>query len=182
MVILRGILVAAGVCAIAAVFYLRLHAVPAYALPAERGTRMPPVSLILTIHQNPMDEAWAPIDGGILPAEQGAQWAWTTARPRLRFRIEESDRWLFCLHFAAAGQVLRAVGPQTIKIAINGVAFGVVNATEAREYDVRLPIDSRTLRPGEMNDVELNIVPVYIAADGVPLGVLLHSVGFLENR
>src|SRR5690242_14582052 len=103
----------------AAMLYLRLHAVHVYALPAQRSTELPPVSLVLSIHENPMDEAWAPVVDGILPAEKGSQWTWTNARPRLCFRIEESDRWLFHLRFAAAGAVLKSVGPQTIEIAIN---------------------------------------------------------------
>jgi hypothetical protein len=181
-VIFRGIFVAAAVCAIAAALYHRQHAVHAYSPPVPRDTRLRPISLILSIHENPMDEAWAPILGGILPADKGAQWSWTNAQPRVRFRLEETDRWLFCLHFAAAGQVLQAVGPQTVRIALNGTPLGAVNANEAREYDVRLPVDARSLKLGGMNDVELSISPVFVADDGVALGVLLHSVGFVENR
>src|SRR5262249_54130864 len=140
-----------------------------------------PLSLILTIHDNPMEEAWAPILGGILPAEKGSQWTWTNARPRLQFRLEESDRWLFCLRSAAVAQVIRGVGPQSVVIAINGAPVKTVPAAEAREYVVRFPVNPALLKPG-MNDVELRVAPVYIATDGVPLGVLLHSVGFLEDR
>jgi hypothetical protein len=178
---LRAILVAAGLCAIVATLYLRLHAVHAYSLPAQRGTALPPASLILTIHEDPMEEEWAPILGGILPAEKGSEWSWTNAQARLRFRLEEADRWLFCLHFAAVGQVLKAVGPQRIEVLINGVSVKAIPAADAREYDVRFPVDPAVLKSG-MNDVELRIAPAYIANDGVALGALLHSVGFLEQR
>jgi hypothetical protein len=97
------------------------------------------------MHESPMDEAWAPVLGGILPADKGAEWAWTNARPRLQFRMEESSRWLFCLHFAAVGPVLKVVGPQTIEIAINGAAVKTVSAAEPREYDVRFPIDPHSV-------------------------------------
>jgi hypothetical protein len=165
-----------------AILYLRLHAVRVSILPAQWTAALPPVSLVLQIHENPMDEAWAPIVADILPADKGAHWAWTNARPHLRFRIEESDRWTFRLRFAAVGQVLQSVGPQTIEIAINGAASKTVVAAEEREYQVSFPVDPAVLRPGGMNDVELRVAPVYIAPDGVRLGVLLHSVGFVENR
>jgi len=180
-VILRVILVTVAFSAAAAGLYLRLHAVRSYSLPPQRAGQMAPLSLVLTVHENPMEEAWAPILGGILPAEKDSQWTWTNARPRLQFRLEESDRWLFCLRFAAVGQVIRAVGPQTVEIAINGTSIKTIPAAEAREYDLRFPVDPKLLKAG-MNDVELRIAPVYTATDGVPLGVLLHSVGFVEDR
>ena len=166
-------------CAIPSILYIRLHGPHAYTVPQQRRGDPPPVSLVLTMHENPMDEGWARILGDILPAERNAHWTWTNARPHLQFRIEESERWIFQVHFATVGQVLKAIGPQTIEIAVNGVTAKAVTASEAREYEVEIPVD---LRPGAMNDVELRIAPVYTASDGVPLGVLLHSVGFVESR
>src|SRR5438045_522412 len=118
---LRAFVLVVASSALASLLYLRLHAVHAYTVPPQHGDELGPVSLILTIHENPVDDEWAPIVSDILPAEKGSPRTWTTARPHLRFRIEETDRWMFCLHFATPGQVLKRVGPQTIEIAINGV-------------------------------------------------------------
>jgi hypothetical protein len=178
----RGLLFLAAVCALAAALYARLHAVHVYSLPAQRKLETQPVDLMLNIHENPIDDAWISIVSDILPAEKNGQWTWTNGRPHLRYRIEETDRWLFSMHFAAAGQVLKVVGPQTIEIAINGTTVKTVTAAEAHEYDVRFPIDPALLKRGAMNDVEVRISPAYVAEDGVSLGVLLHSIGFVENR
>jgi hypothetical protein len=168
-------------CGIAAMLYTPRHRPPSYPPPTQKGADTRPVSLVLPIHESPMDEQWAVIAGGILPADKASQWAWTTGRPHLRFLIDESERWVFYLRFAAAGAVLRAVGPQTIQIAINGTSVKTVAAAEPREYELRVPVDPALLKPGSMNDVELRVAPVYIAGDGVTLGILLHSVGFLED-
>jgi hypothetical protein len=178
----RKLLLMAIAFAVVWFLYLRLHAVRAYSLPAQRSTSLRPVSLVLQIHENPMDEAWAPVVGGILPAEKGSEWAWTNAQPHLRFRIEETDRWTFQIKFATVGQVIRGVGPQTIEIGINGARVQTVKADEGREFEISFPVDPTVLKRGSMNDVELHIKPVYTAADGVELGVLLHSAGFVENR
>ena len=180
--ILRRVLLVAIAVAIVPILYLRLHAVRAYSMPAQRSTELRPVSLVLQIHENPMDEAWAPVAGGILPAEKGSQWAWTNAQPHLRFRIEETDHWMFQTKFATVGQVIRTVGQQTIEIAINGDVVKTITAAEAREFEISFPVDPAVLKPGSMNDVELRIKPVFTAGDGVPLGVLLHSAGFVEHR
>jgi hypothetical protein len=179
---LRRLLLVAIAGGIASILYLRLHAVRVYSMPAQRSTAVRPVSVVLQIHENPMDDAWAPVIGGILPAEKGSAWAWTNAQPHLRFRIEETDRWMFQIKFATVGQVIRTAGPQTIEIAINGAPVKTVTADEAREFELSFPVDAAVIKPGSMNDVELRIKPVYTAPDGVPLGVLLHSAGFLENR
>lgn len=170
-----------GLCTILAILITPRPHAPAYPPPPPIAIDTTPVSLLLKIHEVPRDEPWAAVAGGVLPADKGAEWTWTNQRPHLRFMIDESRRWVFYLRFAVAGAVLRAVGTQTVQVAINDVVVKSVTAAEPREYEVRFGVHPAVLKPG-MNDVELRVAPVFIAGDGVRLGVLLHSAGFMEER
>lgn len=171
-----------GLCTILAVLFTPRPRAPAYPPPPPMTMDTTPVSLLLKIREVPMDEEWAAIVGGVLPADKGSDWTWTNQRPHFRFMVDELRRWVFYLRFAAAGAVLRAVGTQTVQVVINDVVVKSVTAAEPREYEVRFAVDPAVLKSDGMNNVELRIAPVFIADDGVQLGVLLHSAGFIEGE
>ena len=166
---------------LAAIWYTPRHHVPAYA-PLPKSSDTAPVSVVLSMHEGSVSKPWAIVDRDVLAAETGSRWTWTGAQPHFRFLIEDAQRWEFELRFATAGQVIRTVGAQSIEVRINGVPVHRIAASEIREYRVRVPVDPARFRMGAMNDVELNIEPTYLSADGVRLGVLLQSIGFVEGR
>src|SRR6266542_766146 len=165
---------------IAAGWYTPRRHAPSYPPPPQKTANFPPVSLILSVHDSPIAEPWASVADVLDPAK-GSPWTWTGAHPRFRFLLDESRRWMFHARLFTAGKVLRAVGPQTIRIRINGIPARAIQASEAREYELRFPADPLLIKLGMLNDVEMDIAPAYVAEDGVKLGVLLHSIGFIED-
>jgi hypothetical protein len=158
------------------------HYKPPYRIPSQKvdPVKARPISVLFSPRSQRMDELWATVVSDVLPGEEQSEWCWTNQHPRLRFLLDESGGWTFYIRFAAVEKVLTTIGPQTIQIAVNGTSINRTIAKHGDAYELHIKIDPRLIKPGTLNNVQIDINPVYVATDGVRLGVLLHSVGFIK--
>jgi hypothetical protein len=52
---------------------------------------------------------------------------------------------------------------------------------DAKEYEFRYRVSPSLIKAGSTNLATMDIEPVYTAVDRERLGVLLHSMGFVED-
>ena len=114
----------------------------------------------------------------VLGADPGNMWRWTNQHPRLRVWVHPSEALNFYVKFTIAGDVLKKVGPQTVRMIVNGQVLDTRTiGTEGEQiFTKRVPPEML----GTNNEVVagLDIDPVLIASqDGMKLGVLLQEIG-----
>lgn len=154
---------------------------PQVVLPSEPDAPLSPDSgreLLLEMSDPRADSR---ILGDIAPEISGGEWRFTGAHPRFRLLVPPAGTLNFYVRFFLHEQSLRARGPVSFKITLNGNFFQTYRFTQAGDMEYRRPIpESWIMAPGPVN-IALDVDPPWRLPDGTTVGVLLHSIGF-EKR
>jgi hypothetical protein len=111
--------------------------------------------------------------------DAGSEWAFTGLHPKFRFTIRDGTRVNFYVRFFNHDEALRARGPVSFTITINGHDFQSPRFTGSGNQEYRTPPlpNDWIVAPGLAN-VSLDIEPPWHAGSGTVYGVLLNSIGF----
>jgi hypothetical protein len=114
----------------------------------------------------------------VLGGDPGSPWRWTNQHPRLRVWIQPGDRVNFYVRFTIAGDVVKKVGPQTIRMMVDEQVLDTKTFGTEGEQEYQKPVPPAMLGDRREIIVGMDIDPVFIApADGMKLGVLLQEIG-----
>ncbi len=112
---------------------------------------------------------------------EGNWFRWTGENPELQFVVRPAAAHSLSAEFTINDTVFRQTGPQTVSFYVNGKLLDSTRYTSPGEKVFRKPVPAGWLEPGRITRVGMRIEPPYVApADGVKLGVVLVTVGFLE--
>lgn len=106
---------------------------------------------------------------------------WTNEHPTVQFTPGTSQGWSFYARFWTVGDVLKVTGPQIIQFTVNGVTLGTKMFSDAGEHEFRRTIEPAFIHAGVPNTAGMDIEPILIMRDGAHLGVVLISMGFVEE-
>ena len=104
----------------------------------------------------------------------GSRWRWTSSRPRFRLSVDSNDALTFRARFTVPAPVLARHPRVCITFVVNSTQVGSRCYSEDASYVFEAPAGALTGGPVE---VGLDIDPVLISGDGVPLGVLVEEIG-----
>jgi len=115
---------------------------------------------------------------GVFAADQGAEWRFTGPTARFRFDVPQTTGLSFYMRFFNTADALRARGPMSFSVLVNGNRIVSPRYTGSGDQEFRRPIPAGwILKPGPV-DVSIEIDPPWHASDGMSYGVMLNSIGF----
>jgi len=118
---------------------------------------------------------------GVAPEISGGEWRFTGPHARFRLQLRTSGSLNFYMRFFFHEESLRAHGPVSLRIALNGNSFQTYRFIQSGDMEYRKPIpDSWIPGPGPV-DIALDVDPPWRLPDGNTVGVLLHSIGFQKG-
>lgn len=106
---------------------------------------------------------------------------WANEHPAVQFSPKTVNGWTFYAKFFTAHDILKVTGPQTIRFTINGVIIDTKVFSDAEEHEFRYAVSPSWLKAGAPNTGGMDIEPILVMNDGAHLGVILFSMGFLED-
>jgi hypothetical protein len=111
---------------------------------------------------------------------EGADMRWTYAEPEFRFFLRSAGKLKYVSTFTVHSATFKDTGPLNIVFLVNGreLARQRYDAPGPQRFEKPVPDD--WLKRGAENRVIMKIVNPWKAPDGVLLGVVLHSAGFVE--
>lgn len=114
----------------------------------------------------------------VLGGDPGAMWRWTNQHPRIRVWIQPGVRVSFYAKFTVANDVLKKVGPQTVRMIVNDhVLDAKTYATEGEKIYTK-PVPAEVLAGLSEIVVGMDVDPILIAeSDKMKLGILLEAIG-----
>jgi hypothetical protein len=123
------------------------------------------------------------IVSGVYTADPGAEWRYTGPNARFRFDVPQTADLIFYLRFYNPADALRARGPMSFSVIINGKRIGSPRYTGSGDLEFRRPIPAGWILKRGPVDVSIEIDPPWHASDGVTYGVMLNAIGFeIEKR
>jgi hypothetical protein len=109
-------------------------------------------------------------------------WRWTLAAPELRFELPAGElHRKFRMDLGINDRTFRDTGPVKVVIYINGREFDHVTFDHFGDQTWEKPVPVDYLKPGAENRVEMRILNPWQAADGLKLGFVLRSAGFISQ-
>ena len=115
---------------------------------------------------------------GVFAADPGAEWRFTGPTAKFRFDVPQTADLIFYMRFYNPADALRARGPMSFSVIVNGNRIASPRYTGSGDQEFRRPIPAGwILKPGPV-DVSIEIDPPWHASDGLTYGVMLNSVGF----
>jgi hypothetical protein len=115
----------------------------------------------------------ASINSGVDPPDPKLNWRWITTSSTYSFQLEDRPDWQFDLHLTAVDYVLKALGPQTVTVLMNGSEVSKLVLDKAGPFFAHVAV-----HPGSKPQLELRIAPCDPRPDREPYCALLHSIGF----
>ena len=126
-------------------------------------------------------DADAHIRGDVFGSEAGSEWRFTGLHPAFRMDVRRVSGLTFYLRCSNTAEMLRARGPVTFDITINGTHFRSPRFATEGDIEYRRPIpDGWIQSPGPV-EIRIDVSPPWHAPDGMTYGMFLNSVGF-EKR
>lgn len=121
-----------------------------------------------------MPAPWgAMINSGVDKADPNLNWRWLTRQSSFSFELEDRSDWQLDLHLTAVDQVITKVGPQRLKVLVNGLEVSRAALDKPGPVYLSYPVQA-----GQKPTVELHIEPCLPQPYGTPYCALLHAVGF----
>lgn len=109
-------------------------------------------------------------------------WRWTLAAPELRFDLPPGElHRKFRMEIGINDRTFRDTGPVMVVISINGREFDHVTFDHFGDHTWEKPVPVDYLKPGAENRVEMRIINPWHASDGVKLGFVVRSAGFVSQ-
>ena len=120
--------------------------------------------------------------GDVYSADSGDEWRFTGLHPKFRFDVRHATHLGFYLRFYNSDDAIRARGPVSFSITINGNHFQSPRIGGTGDLEYRRPIpDGWIATPGRV-DVSIDVEPGWHSPDGTTYGILLNSIGFEERQ
>lgn len=117
----------------------------------------------------------------VLSDQPGAAWRWTNQHPRLKVLIDgDPANSEFVVEFTVPGVVLKQTGPLQIKFLVNDHIVGSGRYPTEGKQVFHTPVTREMLSNPDQAVFGMDVDPVYVAPDGVKLGVLLEAIGFRQ--
>lgn len=146
--------------------------------PEPSNVRDPDAGLLVAMSDPDVD---VHIIRDVFASDPGSRWRFTGLDPTFRIDVPRVSHVNFYLHFSNGADMLRARGPVTFAIAINGRHFQSPRFATEGEIEYRWPVpDGWIQSPGPV-DISIDISPPWHSPDGTTYGTFLNSVGF-EKR
>ncbi len=86
------------------------------------------------------------------------------------------------MRVTAVRKVLDAVHAQKLDVQVNGHPIGTSTLDHTGTFDLSYPVPAEVFGAASPVSVGLDIDPCLIAEPAKPYCVLLHSIGFIEDR
>jgi hypothetical protein len=118
---------------------------------------------------------------GLLPADPSSPWRWTTPAVEVRFPAPGFQPAAVSLRCFVSGDIRRAVGDQSLRLAVNGQPAGSRRLLGEGEKTPEWPVPPGSIQPDKPVVLRVEVSPSFPAPDGARLGVLLHSVRLLRG-
>jgi hypothetical protein len=112
--------------------------------------------------------------------EKGGAWRWTFERPELRFILNSTRGQRFQADFGVIAATLAQTGPITVSFEVNGRLLGRIRCATPGDRHFEQPVPAEWLSTREYTRVAIQVDPLFVAENGVKLGVPLHRAGFVE--
>ncbi len=117
----------------------------------------------------------------VVPSGNNAEWRFTGIHPQFRLQVRAGGKLSFYMRFFLHEESLRARGPITFKVNINGNSFQSYPFKQGGDIEYTNPIpESWVPGPGEVH-IALDVDPPWRFPDGTAYGILLHSIGFVKR-
>ena len=121
------------------------------------------------------------IIGDINESIECSSWRWTKRKPTMRFQLKRVKDQVFKADLSIADQTIKDTGPVTITFVVNDHELARVTYTKAGHQPFEKAVPAEWLHAVGDNIVSMEIDKMWTApADGVELGYILASAGFLE--
>jgi hypothetical protein len=123
----------------------------------------------------------AHILGDVFTGMEGAEFRFTGLHPQFLVQVDDVRNLDFYVRFFNHDEALRARGPVSFTVGINGKSFRPPNFDGRGDQEYRWTLPGGWLaKPGPV-EISLDINPPWRQPNGKNYGVLLHSIGF-ERR
>jgi hypothetical protein len=105
-------------------------------------------------------------------------WRWGFRRPELQLYVEDVTDQKLVVNFSVAGATLRETGPFSVSFYVNGKLLGRESYSTEGQQRFEKPVPPEMLKAGVMNRIVIEPSKVWVAPDGVALGLILTEAGF----
>jgi hypothetical protein len=106
-------------------------------------------------------------------------WRWASARPELRFRVQQPEGWHFAAQIAIPQVTFRVTGPVTVSYLIDGRKLGAIRCAHPGRFEIDQPVPSAWLDPGRYIHVTFEADRHWVSSeDGAQLSFQLIQAGF----
>ena len=121
------------------------------------------------------------IVGDINESIEGGGWRWTKRKPTLRLQLKRVTNQKFMADLTIAGNTFKETGPVSVTFTINDHELARESYTKAGRHPFEKAVPAEWLHVVGDNIVTMEIDKLWTSpTDGVELGFILASAGFLE--
>lgn len=154
-----------------------------YPVPEQRPTSHGPDPEGLQaflVFDNPRTPAYLISD--FLDAPPGQSWRWTNSKPTLRLNTAATENIRFRARGAFPHQSHQSLMPVTLSVLLNGKLLGRTTYKAAGDFVFQKDVEPELLQTNGENEVRLELDKVFVATDGVKLGMILAELGFEKRK
>ena len=126
-------------------------------------------------------DADAHILADVFPSDPGSEWRFTGLHPKFRLDVQHASPLYFYLHFSNLDEMMRARGPVTFAIAIDGKRLQAPTFKVTGDLEYRWPVADGWVPNRGSVEISIDISPPWIPPDGTPRGTFLNAIGFEER-
>jgi hypothetical protein len=121
------------------------------------------------------------IVGDISEGIESGSWRWTKRKPTMRFFLKKVSNQKFRADLSIADETFKETGPVTITFTVNDHELARETYAKSGRHPFEKAVPAEWLHAVGDNIVSLEIDKLWTSpADGVELGFILASAGFLE--
>ena len=146
-----------------------------YPPPAQFAAAAPPDPPLLWVGY---PSRGARILGEVLVDAASKGSAWTTQHPAFAFTLEKAEDLDLFVRFSVHSDTFLHTGPVTLTVRVNDELIDRPRFDSPGEREYSHLVTAQVLQRQNPAVVRLDVDPVWTAADGVKLGILLFAVGF----
>jgi len=117
-----------------------------------------------------------------LEAPPGQSWRWTGQKPTLKLKTESTDNIRFRARGAFPHQSHQQILPITLSVFVNDKLLDRVTYKTAGDFVFQKDVAPDLLLSNGENKVRIELDKVFVAGDGVKLGMILAELGFEKRK
>ena len=117
--------------------------------------------------------------GDVFPQGDDPEWRFTGLHPRFRFELQDTSRLMFYLRFFNHAEALRARGPVSFVVNINGKQIRSPRFGLEGEQEFRYPVPNGAIPGPGAVEVSLDVSAGWqFPGSSQVNGLLIHTIGF----